>query len=379
MTTNLSITAAGRAALADQANTGVAAARLTHIALGDGRRGAGEDDDARVALRGERLRAAAAGRASAGGRVAVALDVAAPGATFSCTEIGLIARVGAADVLLAYWAAGAGDDPAFAVASATRLVVGVSLDVAQSAAEVAVTIDASVVFGANSQTVDALENRVQAVEDDAPEQATEAMTTAAAAADAAGDLAALNNDRWTAPRDLGRLSVALRTAIKADTLREVRGGVAAEYDTLAEIVARIAALEAASMRMARAKVEAKSTTVANAVWTSLGGNVPNLTVHRSNGVTVPAGKYLVELQGESVTINWGAAQYAPDALVRAAVPYGTHYPSTSRRGMLRGRWILDGGVTATLNNIHGPSRKASNSAGAVEQTGTAWLTLTKLA
>ena len=317
--TTLSVTAAGRAALADQANVGVAAVTLTHMAFGDGRRAAGEDDDARVALRSERVRAAVVGVAAGEERVAAKADVAAPGATFSCTEIGLIARAGGADVLLAYWAAGAGEDPAFAVDAATRLVTAVALDVSQSAADVAVTVSPSVVFGASSDTVAALE-------------------------------------------------------------------------------ARIATLEGRMMtKVARAKVEAKSTTAAAARWTDLGGNIPNLSVHAANGVTVPAGKYLAVLEGPGsnpydalpagAAINWGATARVADALVRATEYVSRREEDVRYPARFRGEWILDGGVTVTLRAIHGalrrtrthvpgsPTRVGPN----VEQTGAAWLTLTKLA
>lgn len=209
--TTLSITAAGRAALADQANTGIAAVRLTHLELGDGRRGAGDDDDARAALRSRRVRGAVAGRAAAGGRVAAVLDVAAPGWTGDVTEIGLVGRVGGADALLAYWAAAAGDDAPFASHATTRLVVGVTLDVANAAAQVDVTVTPAVSFGASEAALAALTARVAALEEQAmdvdlavitlrgPRTAPASIVVAYVGGTVAGFTVASNGLSWTVP------------------------------------------------------------------------------------------------------------------------------------------------------------------------------------
>ena len=208
--TTLAITAAGRAALADQTNVGVGAVRLTHLELGDGRRGVGDDDDARTALRSRRVRGPVAGREAAGGRVACVLDVAAPGWTGDVTEIGLVAGDGADELLLAYWAA-AGEDAPFAAHASTRLVVGVTLDVSDASADVDVTVSPAVTFGASEAALAALEARVAALEQEAPMEMAMITLTGAAEGEAAsvrvalvdgnvdGFAVAANGLSWTVP------------------------------------------------------------------------------------------------------------------------------------------------------------------------------------
>lgn len=224
--TTLAITAAGRAALADQTNVGVAAVRLTHLELGDGRRGAGDDDDARTALRSRRVRGAVAGREAAGGRVAAVLDVAAPGWTGDVTEIGLVGNDGGDELLLAYWAAAAGADAPFAAHATTRLVVGVTLDVSDASADVDVTVSPAVTFGVSEAALAALTARVAALEgavmdvamamirlQGAGNGAPASMAVTSLGGTVAGFAVAANGLAWTVPAGVWLVEVVAHRAV----------------------------------------------------------------------------------------------------------------------------------------------------------------------
>ena len=81
----LRITAGGRAALADPANVGINAVRVTKVLVGSGQGPGGVDDDARTALRNQRDSAVAGGSTAVPARVVVRGDVAAT-AAYSITE-----------------------------------------------------------------------------------------------------------------------------------------------------------------------------------------------------------------------------------------------------------------------------------------------------
>ena len=139
----LRITAAGRAALADSANVGVNAVRVTKVLLGSGQGPGGEADDARTALRNQRDSAVAGGSTMVPARVLVRGDVAAT-AAYNVPEIGLEAQVGAgAPFLFAYWS-NAGEVFAAAVDGVVVLVIAAIDVVAETPAMLTVDVDPSV-------------------------------------------------------------------------------------------------------------------------------------------------------------------------------------------------------------------------------------------
>ena len=154
MTAALSLTAAGRAALADAGNVGMSAVQFRKLALGAGIRQPADDDDARVALRDQRNSEAVVGSDTTPGRIAFRADY-APTQNYSVSEVGLIARVGDAgnEFLLAYWAT---DDVANAVAAAavgTALVLAAIVEVASSDADIDVTPALTVSVGVPADVV----------------------------------------------------------------------------------------------------------------------------------------------------------------------------------------------------------------------------------
>ena len=146
MANALRLTTTGRALIADGANTGLSAVRLTHLAVGSGHAAGGAGNDARAALRNERNRAAVSGAADAAGQVAYRADF-APTETYSVTEAGIFGRVGSsgAVTLLAYWTDG-GTALAAAVPGAALTIAGV-LEVQAAAADVTVTVSTALTLG----------------------------------------------------------------------------------------------------------------------------------------------------------------------------------------------------------------------------------------
>lgn len=146
----LRLTAAGRALIADGANTGAAAVRLTHLALGSGQGAEGAANDGRAALRNERSRAAVSGAAAAAGQIAYRADF-TPAETYSVTEAGLFGRVGASGglTLLAYWTDN-GAALAAAVPGAALTVAGV-LEIQAAEADVTVSVATTVNLGDPAQ------------------------------------------------------------------------------------------------------------------------------------------------------------------------------------------------------------------------------------
>ena len=187
MAFELRITDLGRAALADGANRGTNAIRLTKMVIGDGSGPGGAADDGRTALRNQRGVAALDGTSTVSGRIAVR-GVFNPAAAYGVSELGLLGRVGqGAEELYAYWTDG-GTLLASTVA-ATRLVIAGSLDIAPAAAEVTVTVSSEVSLGdpTLSATVTAVGARVDAIEAaDFAAQVT-ALTGRVAALEAGGD------------------------------------------------------------------------------------------------------------------------------------------------------------------------------------------------
>ena len=145
MAFELRLTTAGLAALADGDNTGSAAVTFSHIALGDGSGPGGAADDARAALRSERDRASVLGSDAIDRRIALRATF-MPAASYVVTEIGLYGSVsGGATTLYGYWS-----DSGAAVAQTavgTTTVIAATLDFIAAAADVAVTVDASIQLG----------------------------------------------------------------------------------------------------------------------------------------------------------------------------------------------------------------------------------------
>lgn len=200
--TALALTAAGRAAVADADHVGTDAIEITHLAVGDGLRPAGADDDGRTALRSERERQPVAGRQAADGHVALVADW-TPAASYAATEIGLVADVDGDTVLLAYWAAEAAAGAAVRAAAGTRLLIAVDVAVTSSAADLAVTLSPSVTFAtpppAATTAVAGISRR-----------ATGAEVAAAAAADDEADRAALERAAHLTPYEAARIAIAMR-------------------------------------------------------------------------------------------------------------------------------------------------------------------------
>ena len=183
MSRAVTILAAGRTALADSGNTGLRAVTITRIAIGSGLKPASANDDARAALRTQRDAAAVTGVPAVAGDVAVRADI-APTASYSVTEVGVFARIGAAgaEFLFAYWAAA---DVASAWAAAAtggaKITVAAVVRVAGSAAAVnvapALNLSIAAVGAATEERAGKLKLSTQALADAGVDDET-AMTPA---------------------------------------------------------------------------------------------------------------------------------------------------------------------------------------------------------
>ena len=220
--TALALTAAGRAAVADADHVGTEAVTLTHLAFGDGLRPAGADDDARAALRSERDRIAVAGREAADGHVAVVADW-TPTRAYALSEIGLVATVDGATVLLAYGAVESAADAVARTAVGTRIVVALDVAVVSSAADLSVTLSPNVQFTAVADATTAVAGISR--------RATGAEAQAAAEASAEADRAALERAAHLTPYEAARLPI------------DLRDGAPADRDTLAKLATALAAAE----------------------------------------------------------------------------------------------------------------------------------------
>lgn len=155
MTVRLTLTAAGRAALADASHRATQAVQLRRLAIGTGTAPAGTDDSARTALRAQRAIVAVTGDTTVPARIAVRADY-APDAAYSVTEIGLFARVGAAgaEFLFGYWVAASTAAAAAAAVDGVALVVAGIVEITQSAADVDVTLSLTIRVGAPGQATE---------------------------------------------------------------------------------------------------------------------------------------------------------------------------------------------------------------------------------
>ena len=148
MTAALVLTAAGRAAVADNANVGMNAIQLRQIAIGSGLRPMGADDDARAALRNSRDVNAVAGSDATPGHIAFRADF-NPSGNYSVTEVGLFARIGdaGAQFLFAYWAVEDAADAVAAALTGTALVVAGVIAIQSSEADIDITPAVNVSVG----------------------------------------------------------------------------------------------------------------------------------------------------------------------------------------------------------------------------------------
>ena len=141
----LRLTDAGRSALADETNVQLAEVQIRKLALGSGKGPGGSADDDRTTLRTQELVEAVAGDDTGPDRVAFT-GTFNPVTDFKVTEAGVIARVGdaGAEFLLAYWAVQTDAEALTSAHTGTKLVISGTLDITNSAADVAITVDASV-------------------------------------------------------------------------------------------------------------------------------------------------------------------------------------------------------------------------------------------
>ncbi len=132
-------TNAGRAAIMDGANRGVADVQFRTMAIGSGFGPGGAADDARTALRAQVATAATSGTTAVQGRIALQATF-APAAVVAVTEVGVMARVGdaGAEFLAAYWTDG-GRVIARGGNGSTIVLAG-SIDLQAAAADVDVTL-----------------------------------------------------------------------------------------------------------------------------------------------------------------------------------------------------------------------------------------------
>ena len=145
--TTLRLTDAGRAAIMDATNRQIRKIQIRSLAIGTGTGPGGADDDARTTLRAEVMRAALTGTTVVRGRLALRADF-TPTNNFTVTEAGLVARIGGsgAEFLLAYWAAPSADTALAPAVANVSLVIVTALDVTQAAAEIVVTVGATITF-----------------------------------------------------------------------------------------------------------------------------------------------------------------------------------------------------------------------------------------
>ena len=204
---NLRWTDAGRAALASAAHVGVAAVKLTHLAIGDGQGAGGAADDNRTTLRNERHRAALSG-AAATDKIAARADF-NPDATYGITEAGVFGTAGspATPALYLYWSDSGKE--AGKAAAGTALAIAAVIGFPGTPADVAVTVGGTIKFGNV---------------DPATESAFGSTRYATAAETEAGTAA----DRSVTPKGLkdaaGKLVAALFSGTPADgTVYQLKG------------------------------------------------------------------------------------------------------------------------------------------------------------
>ena len=162
MSVVLTLTAAGRAALADATNRATRAVQLRRLAVGTGTAPASTDDSARTALRAQREIAAVTGDTTVPARIAFRADY-RPDAAWNVTEIGLFARIGATgdEFLFAYWVAASAADAAAAAVDGARLVIAGIVEIAQSNAALTVTVGPTVRVGAPGQATTSAQGVVE--------------------------------------------------------------------------------------------------------------------------------------------------------------------------------------------------------------------------
>ena len=252
---NLRWTDAGRAALADAANTGTAALRLTHFAIGDMHGPGGAADDGRAALRGERHRAAVTGTAAADDRIAFRADF-TPDASYSITEAGVFGTAGdPAGPLTLYLHWTDGGTAAGQAADGTALAIAAVIEFQAAAADVAVTVGGTIEFGQPpgeaSEAQFGLTRYASAAENDAGQSGERAVTPRGmrqAAGRTAGSLVAGGPDDGTVYQFQGaadgRLVVVERTqdGETAQAVQAANTAIAANATAITGAGASIAAI-----------------------------------------------------------------------------------------------------------------------------------------
>ena len=242
MAFNLRLTNAGRAALADQANVGVNAVRLTHVAIGDGSGPGGAADDGLAALRSERDRQAAAGSAPIQRRIAFRADF-TPAAAYGITEVGVLGNVpGQAARLLAYWSDGG--TAIGQTAAGTKFVIAASLEFANAAADINITVNPNISLGGSALPATTGRRGIAelATSDEAKEGTDEerALTPKAARDAAASTVASLLDDEVAEGT-----KYALRGKAAGGLGLEADQGDAAAADGIAATQESIAVIQAA--------------------------------------------------------------------------------------------------------------------------------------
>ena len=368
--TALALTAAGRAAIADADHVGTEAVTLTHLAFGDGLRPPGADDDARAALRRERDREAVAGREAADGHVAVVADW-TPTRAYAITEIGLIATVDGAPVLLAYGAVEAASDAVARTAIGTRIVVALDVAVTSSAADLSVTLSPTVQFSATAAATTAVAGVAR--------RATGAEAQAAADATQESDRAALAVAPYLSPREAARIPIALRAALSGgaaagrDTLDGLYdtlvGGAPADRNTLAKLATALETEVQRRITMLSSPWEnAASTAQQIALAPLIAGNVAGAQALANLGFRLPAGNFLVDLYergaGGSVAIYRGVVPVARASLdnVAARVRLAQAARGSSTRQTTHHRGVLTLAAPTSLTVGSGPQFDGSGQA-----------------
>ena len=142
----LTLTDVGRAALADPQNTGTRAVTVTRVAIGTGTTPANTDDSERAALRSQVDAAAAGGDPPTPAGVIDVRSTHEVAAVHPITEVGLLARIGAAgdEFLFAYWCGASASDAIATTTAGSRLTIYSYLRFAAELQSATVTLDARV-------------------------------------------------------------------------------------------------------------------------------------------------------------------------------------------------------------------------------------------
>ena len=322
---NLRWTDAGRAALASAAHVGVAAVKLTHLAIGDGQGAGGAADDNRTALRSERHRAALSG-AAAIDKIAARADFNLD-ATYGITEAGVFGTAGSPETpeLYLYWSDSGTE--AGKAAKGTALAIAAVIEFPGTPADVTVTVGGTIKFG----NVD---------------PATEAAFGSTRYATAAETEAGTAADRSVTPKGLhsaaGKLAAALFAGTPADgTVYQLKG--AADGKLIVEKRALPAATtnQKGIVELATGDEAKKGTDSARAVTPAgLKAATDALNVPAAPASATTSKKGIVELAtGDEAKKGTDSARAVTPAALKAAtdalnVPAAPASATTSKKGIV---------------------------------------------